>query len=155
MALHPRAKRLKVLHSLAEREQDARLRAWGELQQKLKAELEQRTLLESYQQEYQRQISQPTSMAISAGLVHGTLGFMTQIEQALTAQQEKLTLLKRQTEQARQAFLEQQSKTQALVKLMDKLDQEYLLEQEKQLQKQTDELVNRAASLRMSQRSSR
>lgn len=155
MALHPRAKRLKVLHNLAEREQEARLKVWGELQQKLKAELEQRTLLESYQQEYQRQISQPTSTAISAGIVHGTLGFMAQIEQALTAQQEKLALLKQQTERAREAFLEQQGKTQALVKLMDKLDQEYLLEQDKQLQKQTDELVNRAASLRISQQAKR
>lgn len=151
MRRHPRAKRLQIILDLAEREQEKRLRAWGELQQQLQSEQQQRQQLESYHQEYQQQISSPTATALSSGQLHTTLGFMGQVKQALNAQKERLTLLEQRTEQARNAFLQQQGKTQALIKLMDKLDQEHDLEADKELQKQADEWANRAASLRMNQ----
>lgn len=154
MRRHPRAKRLQVILDMAEREQEKLLRRWGELQQQLVAEQQQRQQLETYHQEYQQQISAPSSTSLSAGQLHTTLGFMAQVKQALNAQVQRLNLLEKQTELARQAFLQQQGKTQALLKLMDKLDGEYDQEQEKQLQKQADEWANRAASLRMNQQQS-
>lgn len=154
MRRHPRAKRLQIILDMAEREQEKLLQQWGELQQQLLAEQQQREQLENYYQEYQQQISSPSAASVSAGQLHTTLGFMSQVKQALNAQQERLKLLEKQTEKARQAFLHQQGKTQALVKLMDKLDIEYDLEMDKQLQKQADEWANRAASMRMNQKRS-
>lgn len=148
MRRHARAKRLQIILDLAEREQEKRLQAWGQLQAQLHAEQQQREQLLRYHQEYQQQISAPTTQALSAGQLHTTLGFMGQVQQALTSQEEKLHRLEMRTEQARLAFLEQQGKTQALVKLMDKLDAEHDLAVEKELQKQADEWANRQASLK-------
>ena len=149
---HARAKRLQVILEMAEREEEKLLGVWGKLQQQLQAEREQRTQLESFRLDYQRSISTPSHQAFSATQLHTTLGFISQITNALNSQQERLVLLEKQTEVARQAYLVQQGKTQALIKLMDKLDAEYDLEQDRQLQKQLDEWANRAASDRMRQR---
>lgn len=149
MRKHPRAQRLQVLLDMAEREEQQRLRVWGELQQKLQAEQQQRQQLISYNQEYQQQISAPGGGPLQAGLLHATLGFMQQIEQALNKQSEKLALLQQQTERARLHYLEQNSKVRALQGLMDRLDQEHVLAEGKQQQKMADEWANRAAALKM------
>lgn len=149
MRRHPRAKRLQVILDMAEREEERLLKIWGDWQQQLVSEQQQRDQLQSYYQEYQQQISAPAEQALSAGQLHTTLGFMAQVKQALEAQEHKLNHLEQRTEHARQAYLEQRGKTQALTKLMDKLDQEHDQETEKQLQKQADEWANRAASIRM------
>ena len=68
---------------------------------------------------------------VSAGTLHATLGFMQQIERALQQQSEKLNLLQKQTEQARQRYLDQHGKVRALTGLMDKLDLEHAASEEK------------------------
>lgn len=148
MRKHPRAKRLQVLLDMAEREEQELLRRWGELQQQLQAEQEQRQQLVSYNEEYQQRISMPGQGMVSAGTLHATLGFMQQIERALQQQSEKLNLLQKQTEQARQRYLDQHGKVRALTGLMDKLDLEHAAGEEKQQQKLADEWANRAAALR-------
>lgn len=148
MRKHPRAKRLQVLLDMAEREEQDLLRRWGELQQQLQAEQEQRQQLVSYNNEYQQRISAPGQGMVSAGTLHATLGFMQQIERALQQQSEKLNLLQKQTAQARQRYLEQHGKVRALIGLMDKLDLEQAASEDKQQQKQADEWANRAAALR-------
>lgn len=149
MRRHPRAKRLQVIASMAAREEEKLLNAWGQLQQRLAQEEEQRQQLELYRLEYQQKISSPSTQAVSAGFVHNALGFMAQIDQALNAQLERLNLLRKQVEVARQQYLAQRGRVKALVGLMDKLDVEYDAEQEKIQQKQSDEWANRAANLRM------
>lgn len=152
MRRHPRAKRLQVLLDMAEREEEKRLHSWGQLQQQLQGEQEQRQQLLAYNNEYQQRISAPGQGRLSSGSLHATLGFMQQIEDALQQQQQRLALLQKQTDHARQQYLEQHGKVRALVTLMDRLDQEQAAEDDKQLQKQSDEWANRAASLRMRQR---
>lgn len=149
MSHHPRAKRLDFVLKMAQDQEEKRLKAFGEAQRKLHEEVEQRQLLTRYQEEYQRQISAPSTQAVSAGVLHGTLNFMQQIEQALVAQKEKIALLNEQVEAAKKSYLEQHGKVQALVKLMEKLDQEFFVEEDKKQQKQADEWANRAASMRM------
>ncbi|MFY9179118.1 MAG: flagellar export protein FliJ [Venatoribacter sp.] len=149
MRRHPRAKRLQIILDMAEREEETLLTRWGQLQRQLTAEQEQRDQLVLYNHEYQQRLSAPGQGPLSGGSIQATLGFMTQIEQALEKQKEKLALLEKQTATAHQAYLEQHGKVQALIKLMDKLDSEHDAEQEKQLQKQADEFANRAASIRM------
>lgn len=149
MRRHPRAQRLQVILNLAEREEEKRLAVWGELQQKLQSEEEQRDQLEAYNSEYQRKISSPSTEAIRAGDIHATLGFMQQIKGVLQGQKEKIVLLQSQAETAKKAYLEQRGKAQALHKLMDKLDKEFDAEEEKDQQKQADEWSNRIASQRM------
>ena len=149
MRRHPRAQRLQVILDLAEREEEKRLTVWGDLQKKLQSEEEQRDQLQAYNHEYQQKISTPSTQAIKAGDIHATLGFMQQIKGVLQGQQEKIVLLQSQAEVAKQAYLEQRGKAQALHKLMDKLDKEFDAEQEKEQQKQADEWSNRIASKRM------
>lgn len=148
MRQHPRARRLQVLLDMAEREEQERLRVWGELQQRLQAEQQQRQQLVDYNREYQQKISAPGQTPLQAGLLHATLGFMQQIEQALNQQSERLNLLQQQTENARQQYLEQHGKVRALTGLMDRLDQEHAAAEDKQQQKQADEWANRNAALR-------
>lgn len=149
MRAHPRAKRLEFVLNLAKQEETRLLQVLAEQQHKLSEELSQREQLERYHQEYQTQISAPGQTRLQAGLMHATLGFMQQIKQALQLQQERITLLHSQIEQATQAYLTQHGKVQAMDKMLTRLDQEYAVQQEKEQQKQTDEWVNRVASLRM------
>lgn len=149
MRRHPRAKRLQVILDMAEREQEQLLQAWGQLQQKLQAEQQQRDQLVAYNEEYQQKISAPGNGPLSAGALHATLGFMQQIEEALNKQQERLVLLEKQTDYARQQYLTQHGKVSALLGLMDKLDAEHDALEEKNQQKQADEWANRAASIRL------
>lgn len=146
MRRHPRAQRLQVILDLAEREEEKCLAAWGELQQKLQSEEEQRDQLQAYNHEYQQKISSPSTQAIKAGDIHATLGFMQQIKGVLQSQQEKIVLLIEQADSAKQRYLEQRGKAQALHKLMDKLDKEFDTEEEKAQQKQADEWSNRMAN---------
>lgn len=149
MRRHPRAQRLQVILDLAERAEEKSLAAWGQLQQKLQGEVEQKDQLVAYNHEYQQKISAPSQQAIKSGDIHSTLNFMQQIKGVLEGQQEKIALLEKQTEVAKKAYLEKRSKSQALHKLMDKLDKEFDQEEEKQQQKDADEWSNRIASQRM------
>lgn len=148
MRRHPRAQRLQVILDLAERAEEKSLSEWGELQQSLQSEIEQKDQLLAYNQEYQEKISAPSQQAIRSGDIHATLNFMQQIKGVLDSQQERVALLEKQTETAKQAYMEKRSKAQALHKLMDKLDKEQDQKEEKQQQKDADEWSNRLAHQR-------
>ena len=90
---HPRARRLSVVLELAEKDEKEALRRWGDSQQKLGAEEERQQQLTLYAADYQKQISTPSAGQISAGMIHNTLGFISQIETALHQQQEQILTL--------------------------------------------------------------
>ncbi|MCT7357468.1 flagellar export protein FliJ [Thalassolituus pacificus] len=145
MRRHPRARRLQILFDMAEKAEQQALQEWGQLQQKLHQEEEQRTQLSGYANEYQQQLSVPSGKALSSGFLHNTLGFIGQIETALKTQNEQIKLLQDRVTAARNQYLEHHGKVKALSGLMDRLDHEYDQQADKELQKQSDEWANRAA----------
>ncbi len=145
MRRHPRAQRLQVVLDLTERQEQDALREWGTLQQQLLQEQNQRQQLEVYTLEYQQQISAPRDTPVTAGSVHNALGFMGQIEAALKSQSQKIRQVQDKTDKARESYLVLRGKVKALTDLIDKLEQEFMLQDEKNAQKQADEWANRAA----------
>lgn len=141
---HPRAQRLQVVLDLTEREEKAALASWGELEQKLRQEEQQRQQLTSYHDEYQQKISTPGG-GISAGQIHNTLGFMAQIETAMKSQSEQIRLLKKRSDAARETYLKVHGKVKALTDLIERLEQEAAVQEDIKAQKQSDEWANRAA----------
>lgn len=145
MHRHPKAKRLQVIVNLAEQAEQQALSDWGKLQQKLQQEEQQKQQLQDYVNEYQQSISTPGRSQLKGGAIHNALGFISQIEQALQQQQQQLVLLQQQADAAKQHYLQHHSKLQALHNLLEKLNQEYDHQQDKQGQRQADEWANRAA----------
>ena len=90
---HPRARRLKVVLDLNEREEQEALQRWGQVQQKLDAEKQKRQQLTEYANDYQRKLSTPGQALVRAGDVHNTLGFIRQIEGALQQQETQIAQL--------------------------------------------------------------
>lgn len=145
MNRHPRARRLRLIVDLAEKAEQQALAEWGRLQQKLQQEEQQKQQLDDYVGEYQRGISMPSSRSLRGGDIHNAMGFISQIKQALSQQQQQIALLQQQVEQAQQAYVEQHAKVKALHNLLEKLDLEFDQQQDKQAQRLADEWANRAA----------
>ncbi|WP_430459796.1 flagellar export protein FliJ [Thalassolituus sp. LLYu03] len=147
---HPRARRLQVVLDLTEREEKEALSVWGDIEQKLRAEEQQREQLSLYRDEYQQKISLPGQL--SAGHMHNTLGFMSQIESAMRSQNEQISLLRKRADAARELYLQWHGKVKALSDLIDRLEGEAAAADDRQAQKQSDEWANRAAFNRNGQR---
>ncbi|AHK17406.1 flagellar export protein FliJ [Thalassolituus oleivorans] len=145
---HPRARRLAVVLELAEKDEKEALRRWGDSQKKLVLEEERQQQLTVYAADYQKQIATPSSGHISAGMIHNTLGFISQIETALNQQQEQIKRLRAQTERARDAYLKSHGKVQAMQQLLQRLEQEFEHEQDRQQQREADEWATRNAAIR-------
>ncbi|TNC88226.1 MAG: flagellar export protein FliJ [Thalassolituus sp.] len=145
---HPRAKRLKVVFEIAEREEQDALQRWGLAQQKLEAEKAKRSQLSDYAGDYQRRLATPGQTTVKAGDMHNTLGFIRQIESALRQQEGQIAQLETLTAKARTAYLEARGKTEAMKKMLERLEQEYQSEQNAREQREADEWSNRQAARR-------
>jgi len=145
MNRHPRAKRLKLVVDLAEKAEQQALAEWGRLQQQQQQEEDKKQQLDTYVAEYQRAIALPSERKLNGGNIQNALGFIGQIRQALSQQQQQLVLLQQQVEHAQQRYLQQHGKLKALHNLLEKLDAEFDQQQEKNAQKQADEWANRMA----------
>lgn len=145
MRRHPRAKHLETVFRLAEQDEEQALKNWGEIQKKLDIEIAQRDQLIKYADEYRSRFSVNYSQKLNAGHLHHCLDFISKIEKGLKAQEEQLHLLEAQAEQAKQIFIQAQSKRKGFEQMLDKLDKEYDQEQARIEQREADEWVNRQA----------
>ncbi len=142
---HPRGKRLETVFKLAEQDEQQALKNWGQYQQKLDEQYAQRSQLEQYANDYRQRFSADPNHSMSAGYLHHCLDFISKIETGLKSQEEQLHLLESQAEQAKQIFLEAQSKRKGFEQMLDKLEQEYQQAQARTEQREADEWVNRQA----------
>jgi flagellar FliJ protein len=140
---HPRARRLGIVLDLTRREEKDALQRWGDIQQRLTAEQEKRTQLDSYIDDYRRQITTPSASAVSAGNIHNSLDFIQQIESALLQQETQISQLEAQNTSARSAYLETHNKADALEKMIDRLEKEHQQEINRREQQESDEWANR------------
>ena len=145
---HPRARRLKVVLDLAVKDEKQALQRWGQFQQKLQHEQEKQTQLTSYREDYQRHLSSPVKGVITSGAIHNTMDFIGQIETALKSQSKQLAQLERQTETAHSHYMELHAKTQALEKMIQRLEDSYVAQQNKAEQVEADEWVTRSLRTR-------
>ena len=141
---HPRARRLKVVLELAAKDEKQALQRWGQFQQKLQQEQEKKQQLISYRDDYQQHLSSPVKGVITSGAIHNTMDFIGQIEVALQSQTKQLSQLERQTETAHSHYMELHAKTQALEKMIQRLEQSYHDQQSKAEQVEADEWVTRS-----------
>lgn len=140
---HPRAQRLSVVLDLTRREEKEALQRWGDIQQRLTAEEEKRTQLDSYVADYRRQITTPSAQSMSAGNIHNSLEFIQQIESALQQQGQQISQLEAQNVSARGAYLDIHNKAEALEKMIQRLEDEHQQAVARREQHESDEWVNR------------
>ncbi|MAE33645.1 MAG: flagellar export protein FliJ [Oceanospirillaceae bacterium] len=140
---HPRSRRLAVVLNLKRREEKEALQRWGDIEQRLTAEKDKRTQLDTYAQEYRRQITRPADQSVAAGQIHNSLEFIGQIETALAQQDSQLKELEALSQRARDAYLEIHHKADALESMIDKLEEEHKLATSRAEQREADEWANR------------
>ena len=140
---HPRSKRLAVVLNLKRREEKEALQRWGDIEQRLTAEKDKRTQLDTYAQEYRRQITSPADQRVAAGQIHNSLEFIGQIETALAQQDNQLKELEALSQRARDAYLEVHHKADAMESMIDKLEEEHKLSISRAEQREADEWANR------------
>ena len=143
LSLSPRAKRLAVVLDINRREEDAALRRWGDIQQRLRSEHDKRSQLDQYANEYRRNITTPGQGQMRSGDIQNSLGFIGQIEQAMVQQDTQLKELQAQCERARQAYLDMHNKAEAMQKMIDRLEKEFSAEQSRSEQREADEWASR------------
>lgn len=140
--VHPRARRLITVARLQQQQLRQSQQRCADLQQRLTQEQQQGQQLQTYRNEYQAQLAQPDEQSVSAEILHHKVYFIQQINQSLTSQQHRIEELKEQVKLAQQYLSEVQMKAKGLVELMDNLDQQWQLEQQKLEQRQSDEWSN-------------
>lgn len=148
--LHPRAKRLQNLYDIALRAQQQALGDYGNAQQTLSVQQQQMTTLEQYAQDYRQRLATP-SASLSAGDVQSTLVFIRQIEQGMVQQKEQVAQWSTRVNTLRERYLEARAKASSFETLMDKLDQDYRQQQDKQEQRDADEWNSQMALRRKAQ----
>lgn len=142
-----RVQRLKSLLELAQQTEQEALAQWGQEQQRLKQAQQQQQQLAVYIAEYRQQLALPSGRVQAGGQIHNTLGFIQQVESALTSQDEQVQLASQQVDAAQQRYLLQHQKSKSLDQLMSRLNKKHRAEQERQEQKEADEWASRSASL--------
>ncbi|MEK9767180.1 MAG: flagellar export protein FliJ, partial [Thalassolituus sp.] len=115
----------------------------GDIEQRLSAERDKRKQLQGYAQDYRQQITAPTGQAVSAGHIHNSLEFISQIESALTQQDTQLAQLQAQSDKARQAYLVIHNKVDAMEKMIERLEQDFQSDLSRREQREADEWANR------------
>ncbi|MDF1764304.1 MAG: flagellar export protein FliJ [Oleibacter sp.] len=140
---HPRAKRLAVVLNISQREEQEALKRWGDAEQKLNAETEKTNQLNSYADDYHKQLSNPSQTSVRAGDMHNTLSFLKQIKAALSQQEQRINQLRAQAAKARASYLECHGKVDAMVKMIDRLELEFQQTLNRNEQRKADEWSNR------------
>lgn len=136
---HDRIKRMASLLELAQTEEEAMLQTFQALQVQLAQAQEQLQSLNHYRQEYAANLARKTDV-IFASQIHSTQAFIEKLNQALMAQEQEEQRLEQAIEQAKQAWIEKRMRSQALEKLLQKMQKDQAIFLNKQEQKMLDEL---------------
>lgn len=142
---HPRAKRLIPVWQQSQQAEQKALAEWGRLQQQLQQEVNQSQQLQLYADDYRQQLAKPGGSQLSGTNIQNLLQFLGQLEQAGKSQQLQIDQLHARIAAAHQQYLALKAKTDGLMHLMDKLDQEFHQQQAQVEQRQADEWANRKA----------
>jgi flagellar FliJ protein len=133
-----RSKSLKVVLSLAEQAEQQAARALRE--QRIQLESQQRQLREitAYNNQYAEQISQLGSRDIHQ--FTSQRNFLGQLGELIRAQSETVGVLEQQAERARNHWQSEYVRRKTIADLIEKIEREEDLAQQKRLQKELDEI---------------
>ncbi|WP_305857466.1 flagellar export protein FliJ [Balneatrix alpica] len=137
-----RSQRLKIVLTLAERDQQKCAQLLGQARERLQQGQQQVEQLNAYQLEYRVQLQTRGQQGISAGSWLGQQQFIAKLENAIGQQQQTLQKQQQELERYLQAWRKAQARTDALRKWLQRLQQHENLQLSRQEQKQLDELVS-------------
>jgi flagellar protein FliJ len=142
-----RAKRMQVVLTLAERNEEQAGQQLSQFTQQVDAEAEQLRQLDEYAAQYLNTYSERKTAVRPQELIAYS-GFIQRLGEARKEQQARLERLQVQLERLRQMWRIAHQKTESIKDLITRLTQEENALLDKRLQKEMDELVGQAYSRR-------
>lgn len=135
-----RSARMQVVLKLADEKEKALVEALGKIQQQVIQEQQQKQQLESYRQDYiDRQQSLFSNGVRGADALRNYAAFMSNLEHAISQQEQQLSLVEKQLEQIKQQWFKAHSRSKNLTKLVDSYKEDELKVMESQLQREIDD----------------
>ena len=136
-----RIMRLTVVFELAKTEEDKAARRFELAMAKRSAEQQKLDELSSYYAEYEQNL-QPGTTPMRAQSLASDRRFLSNLSQAISAQQAQIDIAQRYVDTAKSAWLKAQLKRSNLQSFVDRRKREVQLEEEKREQKRIDDWVN-------------
>jgi flagellar FliJ protein len=134
-----RSKRLSPVVDIAVKETEAALTKVGQANAAWLQEKQQLDDLHRYKAEYLARFRQGDTLTMSAQKVLELRGFLSQLDQAIAAQQQQVTLCHNQLEQQRDVWKQVRMKEQAMQSLVSRYQTEESQQEAKKEQRDNDE----------------
>tara|TARA_R110002167_G_scaffold741_5_gene3250 strand:+ start:1784 stop:2221 length:438 start_codon:yes stop_codon:yes gene_type:complete len=137
-----KSRRLQPVQDLAERRKKMAEQQLGQAQQQLMLEQQKLLQLQNYLEEYQRDLLQTGRAGVTIEKLQRLQAFKQRLVGALDQQQKQLEFCQQTLAYAKQKWQLARGKEQAMTSLIQRTRQQELQQQDKQLQKQIDELIS-------------
>ncbi len=111
--------RLKPVHGFAERKEQDAARVFGESQEKLKSEADKLEQLRHYRREYMERFHSAAREGIQARRVLEYQAFIAKLDEAIGEQEQVLGYAREGNERAKSQWMEKQSRSKALGKVVE------------------------------------
>lgn len=111
--------RLKPVHGFAERKEQDAARAFGESQQKLQGEMDKLEQLRQYRREYMERFHSAARQGIQARRMLDYQTFIAKLDEAIGEQERVLGYAREISAKAKNQWLEKQSRSKALGKVVE------------------------------------
>lgn len=141
-----RAKRMKIVLTLAEKAEDEAAKRLKEQADLVKLEQEQLEGLKAYSDQYLQSYSSLRSGVTAQDMINYS-GFISRLAEAIKEQQLKIERLQQGLDKLKAQWSITHQKRKALEDLIERMKKEESVALEKLLQKELDELANRPNSL--------
>ena len=142
-----RAKRLRAVLLLAQREEDAAAGQMGKARDLVAEEQQQLVQLREYRQEYVWEYQQQRS-GVRPEVLMSYSGFIQRLSQAVTGQEHKLAQLEGQLEECQAVWQEKHHRRKTLADLIARLQRDEDAALEHRLQRELDDLAAQTLSRR-------
>lgn len=143
-----RSKRLEVVLSLEERQEQEALERLGEARKQVEAHREQVENLERYQQEYRDQIRASQQGVVPVARLQAWQAFIAQLDQVIAQQQRQLQQAEQVFEARRREWQQAWERRRGMEKYIESCRQQEQREQDLRDQKLADEAAGRAFARR-------
>jgi flagellar FliJ protein len=131
--------RLKPVHGFAERKEQDAARAFGETQQRLQSETDKLEQLRQYRREYLERFHAAARQGIPARRVLDYQAFIAKLDEAIGEQEKLLGYARDSNSRAKNQWMEKQSRSKALGKVVENHQQRERIELDKREQRDQDE----------------
>ncbi|MEH6470184.1 MAG: flagellar export protein FliJ [Halopseudomonas sp.] len=136
-----KSKRLRPVQNLAERRKKQAEQQLGQAQQQLQAEQQKLVQLQEYLQDYQRDLLKTGQAGVSIEQLQRLQSFKQRLVGALDQQKQQIEFCEQTLAYTKQAWQVARGRERAMGSLIERTQQQELQQEDKQLQKQIDELA--------------